>query len=104
MARTPILILSFVAAALTAGCNQGPSPSQVELQQKLVDAQARADAAEKRAKNAEIAHSLHAQEPLKADANPPAADADPAENDFGKPINDTQPIEPAPAVPAGPSQ
>jgi len=104
MARNRPLILPLVAALLTAACNQAPTPDQIALQQKLVAAQARADAAEKRAKNAEIARSLHAQEPAKAPFNAPPADLDPPESDFGKPINDTQPIEPAPAVPAESSQ
>jgi len=91
------LCLLLAPASLLAGCSQGPTASQAELQDRLVAAEARASAAEKRAKNVEAAAQLHAQEPAK---HAPAAAADSAEspNDFGQPVNDTAPIEPVPAV------
>lgn len=68
------------------------------MQERLTAAEARANAAEKRAKNAESLSQQHAQEP--AAHEPPAPPPEIAEgsNDFGQPMNDTRPIEPVPAV------
>ena len=104
MTKIRALILLCAPASLLAGCTQGPSAADSEIQQKVAAAEARADAAEKRAKNAEITASLHAQEPVAGMDPAPAADKDPAENDFDKPVNDTMPIEPVPVMPAQGSQ
>ena len=44
------LCLLLVPASLLAGCSNAPTPAQAEAQEKLVAAEARANAAEKRAK------------------------------------------------------
>lgn len=91
-------------ALLLTGCNQAPSASNEELQQKLIAAEARATQAEKRAKSAEEAAALHNQE--NANSAPPAAPPEIAENSgqFGQPLLDTAPIDPQPVVPAEPQQ
>jgi hypothetical protein len=104
MTKIRTLILICAPGALLAGCAQAPSAADADLQQRAALAEARADAAEKRAKNAEIAASLHAQEPVAGMQPTTAPDKDPADNDFGKPVNDTMPIEPVPVVPAQGSQ
>ena len=99
------LCLLLAPASLLAGCSQGPTQSEADVQERLTAAEARANAAEKRAKNAEALAQQHAQEP--AAHEQPAAPPEIAEgnNDFGQPMNDTRPIEPAPAViPNGPPQ
>ena len=96
--------LMLAPAALLAGCSGASTSEQADMQQKLVAAEARATAAEKRARDAETRAQLHAQEPA-----PHAEDADKPEfddgaNDFGKPVSDTAPIEPVPAVNTEPQQ
>jgi hypothetical protein len=99
------LCLLLVPASLLAGCSQAPTPTEADLQARLTAAEARAAAAEKRAKNAEDLAAQHRQEPVVADG-PPAAPPEVAEggSDFGQPVNDTAPIEPAPVMPAQPQQ
>lgn len=46
------LTLLLASASLLAGCSQGPAASEADLQEKLTAAEARANAAEKRAKAA----------------------------------------------------
>ena len=102
MTKIRPLILICTPCAMLAGCSPGISAADADIQQKVIAAEARAAAAEKRAKNAEIKASLHAQEPVAGMDPAPAADKDkdPGENDFGKPVNDTMPIEPVPVMPA----
>ncbi len=94
-----VTLLLLVAASALAGCMPGPTASEAELQEKVIEAEARAKAAEQRAKNAEALAELHRQEPqpLPAAAPPEVAQAG---TEFGEPVNDTAPIEPAPAMPA----
>ena len=90
------LFLLLAPASLLAGCSQGPATSEADMQERLTAAEARANAAEKRAKNAETAAQQHAQEPRAPQAAPPEI----AEggHEFGQPMNDTAPIDPAPAM------
>lgn len=95
--RTLSLLLS--SALLLAGCSQAPTVSQEELQARVTAAEARAKVAEKRAKDAEILADQHRQEPVSE--GPPAAPPEIADGggDFGKPMNDTAPIDPVPVSP-----
>ncbi len=98
------MLLLFVPATLLSGCAKGPPQSEADLQQRLTAAETRADAAEKRAKNAEAIAAQHAQEArqqLPPGAPPEIAQVD---NEIGQPMNDTAPIEPVPAMPAQGSQ
>lgn len=93
------LCLMLAPASLLAGCTQGPSASEAAMQERIAEADARVKAAEQRAKNAEAMAELHRQEP-----KPPVPITAPAEvaqgdTEFGQPVNDTAPIEPAPAMP-----
>ena len=100
--RALALPLLLAAAATLAGCSQQATGDPVaDLQQKLTAAEARATAAEKRAKDAEAQTAMHNQEPP-PNQGPQAAPPEIAQNgegNFGQPMNDTVPIEPAPAVP-----
>jgi hypothetical protein len=99
------LCLLLAPAGLLAGCSQAPTPDQADLQARLTAAEARATAAEKRARNAEDLAAQHRQEPVVPDG-PPAAPPEVAEGggDFGQPVNDTAPIDPAPVMPPQPQQ
>lgn len=75
--------------AMVAGCSQSPSPAEVDLQQRVVAAEARADAAEKRLKS------------LAACTSAPALSAQPdvatGPDTYGQPMDNTAPISAAPA-------
>jgi Tfp pilus assembly protein PilP len=100
------LRLPLIAAPLllAAGCSQAPAPGVAELQQRVTAAEARADLAEKRAKNAEAVAAQHLQEPQQQE--PPAAPPEIAQVDggseMGQPAMDTAPIDPVPAMPTEP--
>jgi hypothetical protein len=86
-------------ASLLAGCSQAPTADQADLQARLTAAEARATAAEKRARNAEEMANQHKQEPVPEGPPAPPPEIADGGNDFGKPINDTAPIDPAPVMP-----
>jgi hypothetical protein len=100
--RAFALPLLLGGAATVAGCSQNNADTVADLQQKLIAAEARATAAEKRLKDADAQAAMHNQEPP-PNQDPQAAPPEIAENgegNFGQPMNDTVPIEPAPAMPA----
>ena len=101
--RTFCLLLA--SASLLAGCSQGPTESQADMQERLTAAEARATAAEKRAKNAETMAQQHVQEAPFHEQPVGQPEIAEGNNDFGQPMNDARPIEPAPAsIPNGPPQ
>ncbi len=98
-------MLLATTALLVAGCSQAPSASVAELQERLTAAEARADLAEKRAKNAETLAAQHQQEPVQQSgqaAPPEIAQVDGTGGEMGQPAIDTAPIDPVPAMPAEP--
>jgi len=99
--KAALAALLLVPVGLVAACSQGPSDNAADLQQRLTAAEARADAAEKRARNAEALAGQHAQEPA---AHVPPDNAQGGDSEFGAPAMDTAPIDPAPAMPANPGQ
>ncbi|WP_353226838.1 hypothetical protein [Novosphingobium sp.] len=100
--RALALPLLLGAAATMAGCSQNNADTVADLQQKLIAAEARATAAEKRVKDADAQTAMHNQEPPpnQDPQAPPPEIAENGEGNFGQPMNDTVPIEPAPAMPA----
>lgn len=87
----------LLALPLLSGCNR-EADSNAEMEQRIAAVEAKAAAAEKRAQNAE---RMAADKPLpltpEAAAPPPEVAGADNDQSFGQPMNDTQPIDPAPA-------